>query len=67
MDVGEFETTQWSLIVASAGRDDASIAALENYRAPVLSFYADKGTRFTILRRGLLTPRNFSFQGAAQT
>ncbi len=43
-----FETTQWSLIVASAGRDDASAIALEKlcrfYRAPVLAFLRGQGS-----------------------
>ena len=45
--MGGFETTQWSLIVASAGRDDASAVALEKlcrfYRAPVLAFLRGQG------------------------
>jgi DNA-directed RNA polymerase specialized sigma24 family protein len=45
--VGGFETTQWSMIVASAGGDDASAAALEKlcrfYHAPVLAFLRGQG------------------------
>jgi RNA polymerase sigma-70 factor (ECF subfamily) len=45
--VAGFETTQWSLIVASAGRDEMSVAALEKlcrfYRAPVLGFLRGQG------------------------
>lgn len=47
--MGGFETTQWSLIVASAGRDEASAGALETlcrfYRAPVLAFLRGQGHR----------------------
>ncbi len=47
MDVGGFETTQWSMIVASASHDDAATAALERlcrfYRAPVLAFLRGQG------------------------
>ncbi len=45
--MGGFETTQWSLIVASAGADGASARALENlcrfYRSPVLAFLRGQG------------------------
>lgn len=45
--MGGFETTQWSLIVASGGRDDTSVVALETlcrrYRAPVLAFLRGQG------------------------
>lgn len=42
-----FDTTQWSLILASAGTDEASVAALDRlcgcYRAPVLAFLRSRG------------------------
>ena len=45
--MGGFETTQWSMIVASAGGGDASAVALEKlcrfYRAPVLAFLRGQG------------------------
>lgn len=45
--MGGFETTQWSLIVASTGRDEMSVAALEKlcqfYRSPVFAFLRGRG------------------------
>ncbi|MBS0192898.1 MAG: sigma-70 family RNA polymerase sigma factor [Proteobacteria bacterium] len=42
-----FDTTQWSMILASAGEGEASVAALDRlcgcYRAPVLAFLRSRG------------------------